>query len=305
MVTNCVLWGDSSDEISNEESASATVTYSDIQGGYDGEGNIDADPLFADPGSGDYHLLRDSPCIDAGNNDAPNLPGFDFEGDPRVMDGNRDGMAVADMGVDEVYGYALYLPLVHKSPSVALRVGMVSDVAGMDDNGFNANTWAGLQRAQAELGVQVQFIESQSSAEYEANIAEFAEQGYDLVVTVGFLMGDATANMAAEYPNTRMTIMDYAYDPPIPNVAATVFSVDEAAFPAGYLAAGWAVLQDPADPQVGWVGGMQIPPVEQFIVAYDAGVHYYNTTTARTCWSRVCTSATLTHGTRALSRATR
>ena len=88
------------------------VTFSDIQGSYDGTGNIDADPRFRDPANGDFHLLRTSPCIDAGTNDAPNLPDCDFEGDPRVMDGNRDGIAVVDMGVDEVYGYALYLPLV-------------------------------------------------------------------------------------------------------------------------------------------------------------------------------------------------
>jgi basic membrane protein A len=126
------------------------------------------------------------------------------------------------------------------------------------------------------LGVQAQFIESQAQADYEKNITEFAEQEYDLIITVGFLLGDATGKMAVEYPDTKMAIIDFAYDPPIPNVAGIVFNVDEAAFPAGYLAAGWAALQDPGDPQVGWIGGMQIPPVEQFIVAYEAGVDYYN-----------------------------
>jgi basic membrane protein A len=153
---------------------------------------------------------------------------------------------------------------------------MVSDVGGIDDASFNENTWAGLQRAQEELGVQAQFIESQAQADYEKNITEFAEQDYDLIITVGFLLGDATGKMAAAYPDTNMAIIDYAYDPPIPNVAGIVFNVDEAAFPIGYLAAGWAVLQDPEDPQIGYVGGMQIPPVEQFIVAYEAGANYYN-----------------------------
>jgi basic membrane protein A len=157
-----------------------------------------------------------------------------------------------------------------------LKVGMVSDVGGVDDASFNQNTWEGLQRAQEELGVASQFIESQAQADYEKNITEFAEQDYDLIITVGFLLGDATGKMAAQYPDTKMAIIDYAYDPPIPNVAGIVFNVDEAAFPIGYLAAGWASLKDPADPQVGWVGGMQIPPVEQFIVAYEAGVAYYN-----------------------------
>jgi hypothetical protein len=111
MLTNCILWWDSPDEIANAGDEEPVVAYSDIQGSYDGEGNIDADPLFSDPGSGDYHLGPGSPCIDAGANDAPSLPACDLDGDPRVMDGNRDGTAVVDMGVDEVYGYALYLPL--------------------------------------------------------------------------------------------------------------------------------------------------------------------------------------------------
>jgi basic membrane protein A len=158
----------------------------------------------------------------------------------------------------------------------AFQVGMVSDVGGIDDASFNQNTWEGLVRAQEELGVEAQFIESQAQADYEKNITEFAEQDYDLIFTVGFLLGDATAKMAEVYPETNMAIIDFAYDPPIPNVAGIVFNVDEAAFPIGYLAAGWASLQDPGDPQVGWVGGMEIPPVQQFIVAYEAGVDYYN-----------------------------
>jgi basic membrane protein A len=162
------------------------------------------------------------------------------------------------------------------SKGKGLKVGMVSDVGGIDDASFNQNTWEGLKKAQDELGVQAQFIESQAQADYEKNITEFAEQDYDLIITVGFLLGDATGKMAAQYPNIKMAIIDYAYDPPIPNVAGIVFNVDEAAFPIGYLAAGWASLKDPGDPQVGWVGGMQIPPVEQFIVAYEAGVAYYN-----------------------------
>ncbi len=157
-----------------------------------------------------------------------------------------------------------------------LKVGMVSDVGGVDDASFNQNTWEGLQRAQEELGVEVKFIESQAQADYERNITEFAEQDYDLIITVGFLLGDATGKMGAQYPETNMAIIDYAYDPPIPNVKGIVFNVDEAAFPIGYLAAAWADMKDPADPQVGYVAGMQIPPVEQFIVAYDAGVKYYN-----------------------------
>jgi basic membrane protein A len=157
-----------------------------------------------------------------------------------------------------------------------LQVGMVSDVGGLDDASFNENTWQGLQQADEALPVCAKFIESQAQADYEKNITEFAEQNYDMIITVGFLLGDATGKMAPQYPDIKFAIIDYAYDPPIPNIEGIVFNVDEAAFPIGYLAAGWASLNDPADPQVGWVGGMQIPPVEQFIVAYEAGVAYYN-----------------------------
>jgi hypothetical protein len=101
-LTNLVLWGDTPDEISNSGSSSIPiVTFSDVQGGYDGTGNIDADPLFMDATNGDYHLSPDSPCIEVGSNDVPNLPVYDFEGDERILDGDGDGVATVDMGVDE------------------------------------------------------------------------------------------------------------------------------------------------------------------------------------------------------------
>jgi basic membrane protein A len=157
-----------------------------------------------------------------------------------------------------------------------VKIGMVSDIGGIDDGSFNENTWAGLQMAQEQLGVQAQFIESSAQADYEKNITELAEQEYDLIITVGFLLGDATAKMAEAYPDTKFAIVDFAYDPGIPNVAGIVFDTDEAAFPIGYLAAAWADMQDPADPAVGYVAGMQIPTVEIFVVGYENGVKYYN-----------------------------
>jgi basic membrane protein A len=157
-----------------------------------------------------------------------------------------------------------------------VKVGMVSDVGGIDDASFNQNTWDGLAMAQEDLGVQAQFIESQAQADYEKNITELAEQEYDLIITVGFLLGEGTAKMAAVYPDINFAIVDFAYDPGIPNVAGIVFNTDEAAFPVGYLAAAWADMQDPGDPGVGYVAGMQIPTVEIFVVGYENGVKYYN-----------------------------
>jgi predicted outer membrane repeat protein len=115
VLTNCILWGHFLSAIHNQDS-SPIIIHSDIQGGYAGEGNIDADPRFADPDNGDFHLSVCSPCIDAGDNDAPDLPGYDFEGDDRILDGSGNGTATVDMGVDEVAvaGTCLriYLPLI-------------------------------------------------------------------------------------------------------------------------------------------------------------------------------------------------
>ena len=107
LLTNSILWGDTPDEIFNADSAaSPIVTYSDVQGGYTGEGNIDADPLFADPLNNNFHLTPNSPAIDAGSNAAPYLPLYDFDGDTRILDGNGDEIAIVDIGVDEVVNVA-------------------------------------------------------------------------------------------------------------------------------------------------------------------------------------------------------
>ena len=111
-VTNCILWGDSPDEIFNLE-ASPSVTYSDIQGGYTGTGNISADPLFVNWANGDFHLRQGSPCIDAGDNLAPALPTTDIDGDgrqiddPMVPDTGSGAPPIVDMGADEFVPLAL------------------------------------------------------------------------------------------------------------------------------------------------------------------------------------------------------
>lgn len=106
---NCILWNDTPDEI-YDSGCTTTLTFSCIQCGYFGTGNIDQDQLFMDPLNGDFHLSSASPCIDAGNNQAPSLPPSDFEGDPRKFSGNGTGLypvgspspvAVVDMGADE------------------------------------------------------------------------------------------------------------------------------------------------------------------------------------------------------------
>jgi hypothetical protein len=101
-VTNCILWDNTPDEIYNTTST-PIVTYSDVQGGYTGTGNIDADPLFVDAAGGDLRLSSSiSPCVDTGDNSAPGLPTTDLAGNPRVVDGDLDDTAIVDMGAFEL-----------------------------------------------------------------------------------------------------------------------------------------------------------------------------------------------------------
>jgi parallel beta-helix repeat protein len=95
-ITNSIFW----DNVGNNNvdiDSSSFITYSNIEGGHEGEGNIDSDPMFVDPDDGDFHLQIGSPSIDSGDNNALNLPTIDFEGDNRIING------IVDMGVDEFY----------------------------------------------------------------------------------------------------------------------------------------------------------------------------------------------------------
>ena len=110
-VTNCIFWGNVEGEIYDSIGSSSNVNYCDVQGGWSGAGgnNIDADPCFVNAASGDLRLLSDlSPCVDAGDNGAPNLPATDITDNPRVVDGDRDGTETVDMGAFELQALEIH-----------------------------------------------------------------------------------------------------------------------------------------------------------------------------------------------------
>ena len=157
------------------------------------------------------------------------------------------------------------------APGADFKACQVTDTGGIDDKSFNQTAWKGVEDAVAELGVEGKFLESQQQTDYEANVNAFVEEQCDIIITVGFLLGDATAAGAAANPEMNFSIVDFAYDPIIPNVLGQVFSTNEAAFLAGYAAA--ASTQTG---KVGTFGGIQIPPVTVFMDGFTLGVDYYN-----------------------------
>ncbi|HZP19846.1 MAG TPA: BMP family ABC transporter substrate-binding protein [Bauldia sp.] len=158
------------------------------------------------------------------------------------------------------------------APAWAFLACAVTDTGGVDDKGFNQYTWQGVQDAAKEGGFQTKLLESKAETDYVPNLNSFAKAKCDVIVTVGFLLGDATKAAAEANKDIKFTIVDYAYDPPIPNVLGQVYATNQAAFLAGYLAAGMSKTG-----VLGTFGGINIGgPVTDFMDGFVWGAEYYN-----------------------------
>jgi basic membrane protein A and related proteins len=154
----------------------------------------------------------------------------------------------------------------------------VTDTGGVDDRSFNQTAFAGLEQAGEELGFTPDVLESQAESDFAPNIQAFLDQGCDLIVTVGFLLGAATGEAAAANPDQNFAIVDYDYsveagdqEDEFPNVRELTFSTDEAAFLAGYVAAAMS-----ESGTVGTYGGINLPTVNIFMKGFQLGVERYN-----------------------------
>jgi basic membrane protein A len=163
-------------------------------------------------------------------------------------------------------------------PGEGITACEVTDTGGVDDRSFNATAYAGLTQAQDELGVEAAVLESQTQDDYGPNIQAFIDQGCDLIVTVGFLLGDATLAAAQDNPDQNFAIVDVDFfdfenseDITLPNATELTFATDQAAFLAGYLAAGMS-----ESGVIGTFGGINIPPVTIFMNGFAAGILRYN-----------------------------
>ncbi len=157
------------------------------------------------------------------------------------------------------------------STASAFTACQVTDTGGIDDSSFNQTAWKGALDAKESLGIEARYLESQAESDYDANLNSLQGGECDVIVTVGFLMGDATKKSAEANPDQKFSIVDFAYDPTLPNVLGQVYATDEAAFLAGYLAAGMSKTG-----VLGTFGGINIPPVTIFMDGFVAGANYYN-----------------------------
>ncbi len=151
-------------------------------------------------------------------------------------------------------------------------IGLVTDVGKVDDKSFNQSAWEGVQEVGKTLDATVDFVETTDSTDYATNISSFTDQGYDVIVTVGFALGEATTAAATANPKTYFIGVDQFQAAETPNLAGLIFPEDKAGFLAGALAG----LLTESDTVAQVLGTDLVPPVVAFKEGFDGGVAYTN-----------------------------
>ena len=160
-----------------------------------------------------------------------------------------------------------------------LKVGLVTDIGGLNDRSFNQLANEGLKRSKSELGVEGRALTSDSNADYVPNLSSLAQQRYDLVIGVGFLMAESIDTVAQKFPKTNFAIIDAdqaTLKSKPANVRGLLFKEQQAGYLAGYLAGLYLKEEGGSSPTVGSVGGQKIPPVDHYIAGYQAGAEAAN-----------------------------
>ena len=149
-------------------------------------------------------------------------------------------------------------------------VGLVTDVGKVDDKSFNQSAWEGVKQAEKDLKANVQYIETTDAKDYAKNIGTFADAKYDVIVTVGFNLGEETTKAAKKYPDVKFVGLDQFQTEELANLAGLSFPEDQAGFLVGALAA-----QMSTSKKIGAVCGTDaVPPVWRFGEGFKAGAAY-------------------------------
>lgn len=150
-----------------------------------------------------------------------------------------------------------------------LKIGMVTDVGGVNDKSFNQSAWEALQATETETGVAVKYLQSKSDEEYIPNLNEFVKGGYDLTWGIGFQLADAIKTVADQNPDSKLAIIDSVVDSP--NVKSVTFAEEEGSYLVGVVA-GLTTKTN----KIGFVGGMESPLIKKFEVGFREGVKAVN-----------------------------
>ena len=155
------------------------------------------------------------------------------------------------------------------APAAAkIKIGMVTDVGGVNDKSFNQTSWEGLQALAAEDSrFEVNYLESKTDADYQTNINTFIDEKYDLIICVGYMLADATRAAAEANPDQKFAIIDDDTCADLPNVACLMFAQEQASYLVGLVAG--SVTESKI---VGYVQGMVFPSMNKFGVGFISGV---------------------------------
>lgn len=145
------------------------------------------------------------------------------------------------------------------------KIGLITDVGGVNDGSFNQSAWEGLEKAGEELGVEVNYLESSTDADYQPNMETFVDEDYDLIISVGYMLADATREAAEANPDTKFAIIDDS-SIDLPNVTSLMFKAEQASYLVGYVAGLTTKTNN-----IGFVVGMTNETMNQFGYGYCAG----------------------------------
>jgi basic membrane protein A len=152
-----------------------------------------------------------------------------------------------------------------------IRVGLVFDIGGLGDQSFNDSANRGLQKAKDELGVEVEYFEPSGGSDRETGLRQYAAQGYNLVIGVGFMFSDDITKLAKQFPNVKFACVDYnlpqGETAPPANLVGLRFREHEGSYLVGAIAG-----LTTKSKKVGFVGGMKTPLIRKFEAGYEAGV---------------------------------
>ncbi|MBW4084043.1 BMP family protein [Paenibacillus sp. S150] len=155
------------------------------------------------------------------------------------------------------------------APKADVKIGLVTDVGGVNDKSFNQSAWEALEALNKEAGVEIKYLQSKSNADYEPNLNQFVKGGYSLTWGIGFDLGDAVLKVATENPDANLAIIDSVVE--APNVESVTFAENEGSFLVGVVA-GLTTKTN----KVGFIGGMESPVIKRFEVGFKAGVEAVN-----------------------------